>query len=101
MDQSGACIDFTLRLTPKGGRDSIDGWGRDAKGARMLKARVAVAPEDGKANAALISLLAAEFAVPKNAVTITSGAASRIKRVRIGGDKVKLSARLNIFGDAK
>jgi uncharacterized protein (TIGR00251 family) len=94
-------IGFTLRLTPKGGRDAVDGWGRDANGALVLKARVSAPPEDGKANAALVSLLATVFAVPRSAVTITAGASARTKRIQIGGDRQTLSARLNQFGDAK
>jgi hypothetical protein len=62
-----------VRLTPKGGRDAFDGLARDANGKPMLKARVAAAPEDGEANAALISLLAKAFGVPKSAVTIMRG----------------------------
>ena len=94
-------IDLTLRLTPKGGRDAIEGWGRDANGAPVLKARVTAPPEDGKANAALVTLLAASFAVPRRAVAITAGAAARIKRVRIGGDRARLFALLNQFGEVK
>jgi uncharacterized protein len=94
-------IGFTLRLTPKGSRDAVDGWAHDAGGAPILKARVTVPPEDGKANVALVSLLAATFAVPKSAVTIISGATARTKRIQIGGDRRILSARLNQFGDAK
>jgi hypothetical protein len=93
-------IKFALRLTPKGGRDAVDGWGRDADGAPILRARVAAPPQDGKANSALIALLAAAFAVPRSAVTITAGTSARIKRVRIGGDPAALSTTLNQFGDA-
>jgi uncharacterized protein YggU (UPF0235/DUF167 family) len=94
------CLRLALRVTPKGGRDALDGWVRDASGAMLMKARVAASPEDGKANAALISLLAHAFDVPRRAVTITSGAAARIKRVQICGDRQALSARLKQFGDA-
>ena len=94
-------IGFTLRLTPKGGRDAIEGWAQDANGAALLKARVSAPPEDGKANAALATLLAAAFAVPKSAVRITGGASARTKRIRIGGDRQVLSARLSQFGDVK
>ncbi len=90
-------VGFTLRLTPKGGHNAIDGWGQDADGRILLRARVAAPPENGRANDAL----AAAFAVPKSAVTIAAGANARIKRIRIGGDQRTLSARLNQFGDAK
>jgi len=45
---------FRVRLTPKGGRDAIEGWWTDGAGRAALKARVAAPPEDGKANTALM-----------------------------------------------
>jgi len=84
---------FRVRLTPKGGRDAIDGWWTDASG-RALKARVAAPPEDGKANAALIGLLARTLDVRKSDVRIASGAASRLKMIEVAGDDALLAARL-------
>ena len=48
-----------------------------------LKLRLAAPPVDGKANAALIEFLAAEYGVPKKNVVIESGLSSRQKRVAI------------------
>lgn len=48
-----------------------------------LKIWIRTAPEDGKANKAVISLLAKTLKLPKQAVTIISGHTSRDKRVRI------------------
>lgn len=93
-------MQFTLRVTPRGGRDAVEGWVRDAEGGMLLKARVAAAPEDGKANVALTALLAKTLAVPKNSVTIRSGAAARIKRVQICGDPAALAVRLAKLGEA-
>jgi len=84
---------FRVRLTPKGGRDAIDGWWTDGTG-RALKARVAAPPEDGKANAALIGLLAQALDVRKSDVRIASGTASRVKTVEVAGDAARLAARL-------
>jgi hypothetical protein len=84
---------FRVRLTPKGGRDAIDGWWTDGTG-RALKARVAAPPEDGKANTALIGLLARTLDVRKADVRIASGAASRIKTIEVIGDDALLAARL-------
>jgi uncharacterized protein (TIGR00251 family) len=47
------------------------------------QARVKVPPVDGKANEALIALVAAHFGVRKAQVSIKSGASSRLKRVAI------------------
>jgi uncharacterized protein (TIGR00251 family) len=83
-----------VRLTPKGGRDAIEGWWTDAAGATALKARVAAPPEDGKANAALIELLARALKVRKADIRIASGLASRNKTVEVQGESALLSARV-------
>ena len=85
---------FRVRLTPKGGRDAIEGWWSDSAGTPALKARVAAPPEDGKANTALISLLARALDVRKSDVRIASGATSRVKVVEVDGDEAFLQTRL-------
>lgn len=92
---------FHLRLTPKGGRDAIDGWTQGADGAVYLKARVATVAEDGKANAALIAVLAKTLGVAKSKVTIASGTTSRLKTIDISGDATKLAAQLEALGEAR
>lgn len=92
---------FSVRLTPKGGRDAIDGWQNVSSDAKYLKARVRAVPEDGKANAALVALLAKAFAVPKSAVRIVSGATARMKIVEIEGDSETLAVCLASFGECK
>jgi len=87
-------IVVTVRLTPKGGRDSIDGVEALADGSTVLKARVRVAPSEGEANAALVRLLAKAVGVPASRVSIAGGATSRIKRLKIVGDAAALSATL-------
>ena len=86
---------FRVRLTPKGGRDRIEGWWTDSAGQAALKARVAAPPEDGKANIALIALLAGALEVRKSDIRIASGASSRVKMIEIEGDEGQLSARLD------
>lgn len=93
-------VSFQVRLTPKGGRDRIEGWAEGAGGSFHLKARVSAAPENGQANAALIALLAEVLAVPKSAVRIASGAAGRLKRIEIAGPGAALAARLQGLGKA-
>ena len=83
-----------VRLTPRGGRDAIDGIGGAADGTSHLKARVRVAAEDGKANAALIALIANWLGIGKSAITLASGATSRQKRLKVEGDADALSARI-------
>jgi len=52
---------------------------------RMVKIKVAVPPEKGRANECLIAFLAERFGVRKNAVAIVAGQTSPVKHVRIEG----------------
>lgn len=63
-----------------------------------MKLRLAAPPVDGKANAALIAFLADFCGVPKRAVTLVSGHASRAKRVRVEVAPAALAARLQALG---
>jgi uncharacterized protein len=90
-----------VRLTPKGGRDSIDGLETLADGSTVLKARVRAAPHEGAANDALCRLLAKTVGVPPRAVEIAGGATSRIKRVKIVGETRALTAALEKIAAAR
>lgn len=85
---------LTVRLTPRGGRDALDGVETDAAGRAMLRARVSAPPEDGAATEALLRLLAKAFGLPRRALTLEAGATQRVKRIRIDGDPAGLAARL-------
>lgn len=67
---------FRVRLTPRAKADAIEGW-RDG----VLRVRVSAPPVDGKANEALVRLLAGALGVAKGDVRIVAGAASREKVV--------------------
>lgn len=67
-------------VTPKSGRDEIAGW----KGAE-LQVRVTVAPEAGRANAAVCKVVAAALGVPKSAVSVLRGDTARHKQLEILG----------------
>jgi uncharacterized protein (TIGR00251 family) len=82
---------FAVRLTPKGGRDRLDGWVQGADGKRYLKARVSAPPEDGKANEALLRLLAKALGVGTTKVRIVSGTASRLKMIEAEADPSRLA----------
>ena len=91
-------IRLAVRLTPNGGRDAIDGFETDAAGERVLKVRVTAVPQKGRANTALIALLAKALRLPKSAVTIVSGETSRKKILRIEGDPEGLAEKLAGIG---
>jgi len=88
---------FAVRLTPRGGRDAVDGWAEDAAGKPHLKVRVSSPPEDGKANRALIALLAESLDIPKSSLRIAAGETSRLKTIEIVGDRATLEAKLSEF----
>ena len=93
IDDEGVTV--AVRLTPRGGRDSIDGLGALANGRQMLLARVRPAPEDGAANSALLKLLAKIVGIAPSAAQIISGQTSRLKTIRLLGDSTKINAALS------
>jgi uncharacterized protein YggU (UPF0235/DUF167 family) len=87
-------VTLTVRLTPKGGRDAIEGIETLSDGRVVLKARVRAAPSEGGANDALRRLIAKSVGVPPRDVALVAGAAARIKRLVISGDGPTLIAAL-------
>jgi uncharacterized protein (TIGR00251 family) len=87
-------VRLTVRLTPNGGRDAMDGWETGADGEGHLKARVSDPPDKGKANKALIVLVAKAAGVAKSAVSLVSGDTQRKKILRIDGDPEDLQHRI-------
>lgn len=51
----------------------------------MLKIRVVAPPEKGKANKALLTFIAKQLGIKKNALQITSGKTSCIKQIQLKG----------------
>jgi uncharacterized protein YggU (UPF0235/DUF167 family) len=84
----GKGVRLCLRLTPKASRNSVGGAQEDADGQNRLKATVTTVPENGKANDALVKLLAKMAKWPKSAITIVSGHT-------ISGDTVQIVAQIN------
>ena len=79
-------ISIALRVTPRGGRDDIDGIETLANGRSVVKVRVRAVADGGEANKAVTELLAGALGVPKTCVKILSGATSRHKHVAVDGD---------------
>jgi uncharacterized protein (TIGR00251 family) len=87
-------LTLAVRLTPKGGRDAIEGIERLADGRSVLKVRVRAPAQEGEANAALLRLLAQALDVAPRRVSLAAGATARLKRVKIEGDGARLAAAL-------
>jgi uncharacterized protein (TIGR00251 family) len=87
-------IRLRLKVRPKARRNAILGVGPDRDGS-ALKLAVGAPPEDGKANAAVIALLAEAFDVAKAAVSVVAGATDRRKLVEIRGNSGDLGESLD------
>jgi uncharacterized protein YggU (UPF0235/DUF167 family) len=92
---SAGGIDFSVRLTPKGGADRMEGLEHGADGRAYLKARVRAVPEKGAANKALERLVAGWLGVPASAVSVVAGGTSRLKTVRVAGEPALLGAAVD------
>jgi uncharacterized protein (TIGR00251 family) len=86
---------LAVRLTPNASRDMIEGEETSDDGQIWLKARVTAVPEDGKANKALIQLLAKSLKVAKSSITIVSGDTARKKILRLDGEPEDLISKLD------
>lgn len=89
-----AGVAVSVRVTPRAGKDAVEGVERSADGRAYLKVRLRAVPEGGKANAALERLLSDLLGVQLRQVRVTGGAASRLKTVTIGGDAATLAESL-------
>lgn len=83
-----------VKVTPKAGRSAVAGLTVDAAGTAWLAVKVTAAPEAGRANDAVLALLARQFAVPPSSCRVIAGATSRWKRVLVAGDADVLAQRL-------
>jgi uncharacterized protein len=83
-----------VRLTPRAKADCVLAVAATAGGRRVVRASVTAPPEDGRANEALLRLLARVWRLPRRDLAIVAGAASRHKTVSVAGDPQELSDRL-------
>jgi len=86
-------VAVAVKVTPRARRPGLGGVAPDAGGAR-LGIGVSEPPEDGRANHAACAALARALDVPPSAVSVTAGASSRRKTLRVAGDPVRLAAKL-------
>jgi uncharacterized protein (TIGR00251 family) len=94
-------VSVALRVTPRGGRDDIDGLETLANGRTVIKVRVRAIADGGEANRAVTELMAKTLGVPKASVRILSGTTSRLKQIAVDGDPAKLGEALRVLTAAK
>ena len=90
-------LTVAVKVTPRASRTKVTGLARDADGAPLLAVSVSAPPEDGKANAALVRLLAKEWRVPRSAIAVAAGASSCRKTLHIAGDPDRLRLDLGAW----
>lgn len=87
-------VEIFLRVTPNAGRDAV--IGTEKRGDReVLRVKVAAAPDRGKANEAVIGVLATALGLRRSAISVVFGESSRDKRVHIEGDAGTIEAALS------
>ena len=87
-------VRVAIRLTPRGRGDRVEGVVRGADGAAALQVSVTAPPADGRANDALLRLLAKEWSVARRDLAIVSGLKCRNKLVHVTGDPEALVTKL-------
>ena len=78
---------FIARLTPKASKNSIVNLAHKTDGSVVIKTSVTATPEAGKANTALLKLLATEWKLPKLALSIINWATTLRKIIEIATDR--------------
>ncbi len=94
-------VTLSVRVSPRGGRNAVEGLAADAEGKPQLTVRVAAAPVDGEANDAVEATLARWLGVKASDVEVTGGETTRSKVVTIDGDPVALIRKLQTLTAAK
>jgi uncharacterized protein (TIGR00251 family) len=87
-------VRVAVRLTPRARRNGVGGLAEDAGGGVALKVAVTAVPEGGKANAALIELLAREWRMAKSSISVVRGATDRHKTLLVAGASAPLMQQL-------
>ncbi len=83
---------FTVKVVPGSSKTAVCGLLDD-----MIKIKVSVPAEKGKANKCLLEFLAKQLGVKKNAVRIISGKTSPVKHLRVSGVSAEtLQKKLNL-----
>jgi uncharacterized protein len=88
-----------VRASPGAAKDEIAGLWEGADEEHRLAVKVAAPPDKGKANAAIIKLLAKALGVPKSDLSVSTGETARLKTITIIGDPASLEQALRRLMD--
>ena len=98
---TAAGVRLRVKATPKAKCNAIGDWLDEPDGGKALKVAVTAAPESGKANEAVIVLLAKEWGVAKSAISVVAGATDRRKILEIRGQPAGLMQRLQAWAKSR
>lgn len=93
----GGALRLHLRVTPKASANKIEGLAETADGSQVLKIRVTAVPERGKANKAVIKLVAKALGVAPGTLSVIAGETSRNKTLALEGDPAFLEQKIHTF----
>ncbi|HEY1431376.1 MAG TPA: DUF167 domain-containing protein [Stellaceae bacterium] len=85
---------LAIRLSPRARTDHLVSIAAAVEGGSVLRATVTAQAEDGRANKALLHLLARAWHLPRRDLSIIAGSTSRNKIVHIAGDPQYLVAKI-------
>lgn len=92
--KQSAGVLIRVRVTPNASKDRVAGLWSGPEGEARLAVRVTAPPDKGRANKAVLKLLAKALGLPKSAVSLTGGEKDRLKTVAVEGDCRDIIARL-------
>jgi uncharacterized protein len=92
--QAAGGVTLRLKVAPRARHDRIEGMAQAAGGGAVLKVSVTAAPERGRANEAVVALLARELRIPKTSISVVAGETGRLKTIRIAGEPATLAQLL-------
>ena len=80
---AGSGCSLRIRVHPRASRDQVAGFRATGSGEDVLRLSVTAPPADGKANAAVLALLAEALGTPKSRLAIVRGHGARDKVVAV------------------
>jgi uncharacterized protein (TIGR00251 family) len=90
-------VRVSVKLTPRAAQDRIQEVATEADGLPVLRVAVTAAPDRGKANEALVKLLAKTWKLPKTSIVLVQGTTDRRKTLHLAGEPKALMARLEAW----
>ncbi len=90
LNVAGDGLRVAIRLSPRASSDRLVAVAASAAGGHVLKATVTAPAEAGRANEALLQLLARAWRIPRRDLSLIGGSTSRNKVVHVAGDPQRL-----------